>query len=169
MAKQLNISMNVQANTAQAKKNLEDLFTSLNKINSMQPGFGMKMSEDMKKASQSAQDLQVHLSKAMNVNTGNLDLKKLETSLDKSGQKLSTLMTNLTKAGPVGEQSFLQVARAVSSAGTKLTKTQGVLGTFLTTLKNTARWQLSSSLLHGFMGALQGSITYAEQLNKSLA
>jgi hypothetical protein len=32
----------------------------------------------------------------------------------------------------------------------------------MTTLKNTARWQLSSSLLHGFMGALQGSISYAE-------
>jgi len=25
---------------------------------------------------------------------------------------------------------------------------------FATTLKNTARWQISSSILHGFMGAI---------------
>jgi hypothetical protein len=30
-----------------------------------------------------------------------------------------------------------------------------------TTLANTARWQFSSSLLHGFMGALQSAYGYA--------
>lgn len=168
MAKQLNVSLNIQANTDAAKKNLEDLFNSLNKISSMQPSFGMNMSKELKQASASAQDLEVHLSKAMDIKTGNINLSKLESSLNASNQSLSDLMVNLSKAGPIGQQSFLQVAKAVSSAGTKLTKTQGIMSTFLTTLKNTARWQLSSSLLHGFMGALQGSISYAEQLNKSL-
>jgi hypothetical protein len=30
-----------------------------------------------------------------------------------------------------------------------------------TTLKNTARWQISSSILHGFMGALSSAYGYA--------
>jgi hypothetical protein len=38
----------------------------------------------------------------------------------------------------------------------------------LTTLKNTARWQISSSILHGFMGAVQSAYYYAEDLNESL-
>jgi TP901 family phage tail tape measure protein len=33
---------------------------------------------------------------------------------------------------------------------------------------NTARWQISSSILHGFMGALQGAYGYAQDLNESL-
>jgi hypothetical protein len=39
---------------------------------------------------------------------------------------------------------------------------------FATTLANTARWQLSSSVLHGFMGALQSAYGYAQDLNESL-
>jgi hypothetical protein len=37
-----------------------------------------------------------------------------------------------------------------------------------TTLKNTARWQISSSILHGFMGSVQSAYGYAQDLNKSL-
>ena len=37
-----------------------------------------------------------------------------------------------------------------------------------TTLKNTVRWQLSSSILHGFMGSIQSAYNYAQDLNKSL-
>jgi hypothetical protein len=37
-----------------------------------------------------------------------------------------------------------------------------------TTLKNTARWQISSSILHGFMGAIQSAFGYAQDLNESL-
>jgi hypothetical protein len=39
---------------------------------------------------------------------------------------------------------------------------------FGTTLANTARWQISSSILHGFMGAVQGAYSYAQDLNESL-
>jgi hypothetical protein len=38
----------------------------------------------------------------------------------------------------------------------------------LTTLKNTARWQISSSILHGFMSTISGAYTYAQKLNESL-
>jgi hypothetical protein len=39
---------------------------------------------------------------------------------------------------------------------------------FMITLKNTARWQISSSILHGFMGAIQNAYNYAQDLNQSL-
>jgi hypothetical protein len=35
-------------------------------------------------------------------------------------------------------------------------------------MKNTVKWQISSSMLHGFMGALQTSYGYAQDLNESL-
>jgi len=39
---------------------------------------------------------------------------------------------------------------------------------FAVTLRNTAKWQISSSLLHGFMGAIQSAYGYAQDLNESL-
>ena len=37
-----------------------------------------------------------------------------------------------------------------------------------TTIKNTAKWQISSSIIHGFMGAVQEAYGYAQDLNESL-
>jgi TP901 family phage tail tape measure protein len=42
------------------------------------------------------------------------------------------------------------------------------LSNLTTTLANTARWQLSSSMLHGFIGAVQTAYGYAKDLNESL-
>ena len=36
------------------------------------------------------------------------------------------------------------------------------------TMKNTARWQISSSAFHTMGSALHNSLTYAQELNKSL-
>jgi hypothetical protein len=35
-------------------------------------------------------------------------------------------------------------------------------------MKNTVRWQFSSSMLHGFMGAMSGALGYAKDLDRSL-
>jgi uncharacterized membrane protein len=37
-----------------------------------------------------------------------------------------------------------------------------------TTLKNTAKWQLSSSVIHGIIGAFSGAVSYAKQLDSAL-
>jgi len=35
-------------------------------------------------------------------------------------------------------------------------------------MKNAAKWQISSTILHGFMGAIQSAYGYAQDLNESL-
>lgn len=166
MSKQLNISLAFSADTSAAKRNLEELKKNLATLSTM--SVGGNVSDDIKAASAAAKDLQIHLGNAMNVNTGNLDLTKFQRSLHQSGQSLTSLTGDLLKAGIVGEQTFLNISKSISNANINLNKTQGMLGEFVTTLKNTARWQLSSSLLHGFMGALQSSISYAQELDSSL-
>jgi hypothetical protein len=49
-----------------------------------------------------------------------------------------------------------------------LRRSNTLLSEMWTTMKNTARWQLTSSVLHGFIGGLQRAIGYAEDLNKTL-
>ena len=168
MAKHLNVSLDFNANVDQAKKNLQSLQESLNKITSMKPGFNMEMTKGLREAITSADTLKAHLNNAFNTKTGNLDLSKLNASLKSAGTDLATLSSGLLKAGLNGEQAFMNIQRSIATASVQIKQANGLLANFWTTLKNTARWQLSSSVLHGFMGAMQSAYGYAQDLDKSL-
>lgn len=168
MAKQLNVNLAFTADTSQAQQNIANLNKSLNELSSIQPLKGMTLSKDMQSAVSSAQELKTHLANAFNTKTGNLDLSKLNASLKTANTDIGTLGSNLLKAGIQGEQAFMNVQRAIGTASVQIKQANGLLANFWTTLKNTARWQLSSSVLHGFMGAMQSAYGYAQDLNESL-
>lgn len=168
MAKQLNVNLAFTADTSQAEKNLQQLKQTLNAVATTTAPGGLALTKDMQAAVASAKELQTHMSAAFDVKTGNLDLNKLNASLKSANTSLGALSADLLKAGPVGEQAFMSVQRAVSSANVQINQANGLLSQFFTTLKNTARWQISSSILHGFMGALQSAWGYAKDLDESL-
>lgn len=166
MPKQLNVNLAFSADTAEAKKAIDDLNRDLKSIASLDAVGGL--TPGIQSAVSAAKDLQVHLNNAFDIKTGNFDLSRLNSSLKSSGQSLSELSNKLLNAGMTGESAFLNLSKSISRANINLTKSQGLLDSFITTLKNTARWQLSSSVLHGFIGATQSAISYTEDLNKSL-
>lgn len=60
------------------------------------------------------------------------------------------------------------MAQNVAAADRPVVTLGSKLSNLTTTLANTARWQLSSSMLHGFIGAVQSAYGYAKDLNESL-
>ena len=42
------------------------------------------------------------------------------------------------------------------------------LKNFATTLKNTVKWEISSTMIHGLERSLRGAVSYAKNLNTSL-
>lgn len=166
MAKQLNVNMSIQADTTQAKKALSDLNKTLDNILSHRTI--TVEDQSIQQAKQAALDLKHHLDAAVNVNTGKLDLSKFSASLNKSGQNLQGLYTNLSKIGPEGQSAFLSLSQSIAKADASAITLGSKLGSLMTVLKNTARWQISSSILHGFMGSIQGAYRYAQDLNESL-
>lgn len=167
MAKQLNVNMNFTADTSNVESNLNKLKASLNQISST-PINMSKANLELKEATNAAKQLQIHLNNAFNVKTGNLDLNKLNTSLTQSGQSLSQLSGKLLGAGKDGQQAFLQMQTAVQNANIQIKKSTGFLSEMGTVLKNTIRWQLSSSMIHGFMSGVQQATGYVKDLNRSL-
>lgn len=167
MAKNLNVNMNFTADVSNVESNLNKLKISLNQISTTPIKMGT-VSEDLKQATVSARQLQVHLNNAFSTKTGNLDLAKLQTSLDQSGQSLSQLSANLMGAGKNGQQAFLQLQTAIQNANLQIKQSTGFLSEMGTVLKNTVRWQISSSLLHGFMSNVQQAYSYVQKLDKSL-
>lgn len=166
MAKQLNVSLVLNADTNQAKKSLNELNQSLNQIINIRTV--TINDQSIQKAKGAALELKQHLDAAVNVDTGKLDLGKFSQSLSKSGKSLQDLSNNLIGIGTSGQKAFLNLANTIASADASALTLSSRLSGLLTTLKNTARWQISSSILHGFMGAIQSAYGYAQDLNESL-
>ena len=171
MAKQLNVSLAFTADTGQAKAQIQDLQSQLTKLatlNKPNNANGFMMTSELKEAAKAAQDLKNKLQAATDVNTGKLNLDTLSQSLSKSGKSLETYRKALSNLGPAGDQAFASLATSIQKAEVPLKTTNKLLDEFKTSLANTARWQLSSSMLHGFLGSLQSAFSYAQNLNKSL-
>lgn len=166
MANDIQVNLRFQADISQAVTNLNNLQSSLIAISSTP--VGANISNSLQMAINSAKDLQIHLNNAFNTQTGNIDLAKLNNSLKASGQSLSQLSSNLLGAGMNGEQAFINIQRAISTANVQIQHGNTLLSSFMTTLKNTAKWQLSSSMLHGLMSGLRSAIHYAQDLDESL-
>ena len=169
MAKQLNVNLAFTADTSQAKAALQDLQNNLSKITSAPAtNFTGKWTKEMQQASTAAMELKTHLQNATNIKTGTLDFTKLNQSIQKSNMSISQYGQSLLKLGPAGQQAFMSLANAISQAEIPIRRSNIALQNMMTTLKNTARWQLSSSMLHGFMSAVQSAYGYAQDLNESL-
>ena len=171
MAKQLNVSLNIQANTEQAKREIQALQYQLNKLGtglSYDKGFGKEFTSNISKAKTEIAELQAKLQMATNVDTGKLDFTKLSASLKASNKTLGDQSRTLVSLGPEGEKAFLQLSKAIAQSEIPIIRISDKLKSLQTTLSNTLRWQISSSVLHGFMGALQTAYGYSQDLNRSL-
>lgn len=169
MAKQLNVNLAFTADTSKAKAQLQDLQKSLDQLIKapVSASNDLNITKDLIKAKAAAADLKVALQQAT-TSTGSLDLSKFNSSLQKSGMTLEQYRLKLQKLGPDGSATFLKLSNSIVSAEAPLKRVNKTLEEFKTTLSNTARWQLSSSMLHGFIGALQSAYGYAKDLNESL-
>lgn len=169
MAKGLNqvhVGIQFDANTNQAKAAIRDLQQEL-QILSQSTSLNINTTS-IQGAKSSILELKNHLQQATNVDTGRLDFSKFNASLKKSGKTLASYGETLLSLGSEGEKAFTHLIDSVSKSEVPLRKTNTLIKEMGTTLANTARWQISSSILHGFMGAVQKAYGYAEDLNESL-
>lgn len=163
MAKRLNYTIGVDADTSKLQEQLQVIFNSLNSISNR-----ASMAPSIQEASRAALELSQNLQKAINQNTGTLDLGKFNNEIKKSGRQLEDYYDQLSKVGLEGQKTFLNIAQAITSAELPLKRTNKLFDQLWVTMKNTMRWQLTSSVLHGFVGSLEQAYGYAKNLDSSL-
>lgn len=175
MAKQLNsyqVNLQFNANTTQAKMQLQDLQTTLDAIIKESVAGVSKgdfnLTKRLNEAQIAASKLQTILAQTTNVETGKMDLTRFSQSLKQSNLDLKKIQNSLLELGPSGQKAFMSLAQSIVEADVPLKRTNLLVSELWTTLKNTARWQISSSALHAFMGTIQSAYGYAKDLNESL-
>lgn len=162
MAKRLNYTIGVDADTSKFEVSIQKAVADLNKLNSV------NLSTGLNEANKAAVSLAGNLRRAINPETGKLDLTNFNNNLKQSGETLNSYYQKLVQLGPAGEQAFLSVARSVTEAELPLKRSSRLLNELWITMKNTMRWQLTSSALHGFVGSLEQAYGYAKNLDRSL-
>lgn len=168
MAKQLNVNLAFKADTTQAKQQLQQLQTQLNNLTTSSISQQLPITPKLQEAQNAAINLKIALQQSMNVDTGKFDLTKFNNSLKRAGTSLNQMRVDLSKFGPEGQQAFMTLAQSIMQAEVPMRRTNALLTQLGTTLKNTAKWQISSMALHGFMSAVSGAYGYAYDLNESL-
>lgn len=168
MPKQLNVNLSMTADTGKAQAELQKLQQALKQLSvTSLKSENLGLTKEIQAAIKDVNELQVKLQSATSA-TGGLDLGKFSSNLSKGNKTLQDYANSLSALGPKGKEAFAQLTQSIVTAEVPLKRSSSLLSNFATTLKNTARWQLSSSVLHGFMGAIQGAVSYAQDLNESL-
>lgn len=170
MAKQLNISLSFTADTKQAKAQLATLKKDLTDLSTLSGNFHTTsaLTTDLQKASETALKLKAALQSATNVNTGTLNLTKLNQSLQASGLTLKQVRTDLSAFGKEGQKAFLSLASSIQTADAPLVSLSGKVQQLATTFSNTIRWQMAASAIHTLTSNLSHAYNYARSLNGEL-
>lgn len=162
----INYQINFNANTQQAKAQIDSLFASVNKLAS-QPTQIVNVSS-LKEGVRTAQQLQAVLQKSVDTTTGDLNLSQFSTQMKNAGLTVTQLASKLNALGPEGAQAFGQLTTAVANAQISVKRTTTLLDSFLATLKHTAQYQLSTTMLNAFIGSIHSAISYVKNLDEAL-
>lgn len=164
MAKQLNYQVNLSVN----KNDLNGLLTALKQIQQDQ----MKalnlgtLTSDLDKAGDSAYRLEQILNKSWNSKIGQLDLSKLNTEIKNTYGSVSKLKENLESAG-MG-QYFNQLQSNVLNTNLQLKNTNKLLDAMATSMANTVKWGITSSIFNNITSQIQKAWSYSKSLDTSL-
>ena len=157
-------SLDFKANVSDASSQLDKLGHSLNGLASRKLIDGNQFDQ----AANAALRMKEHLDKALDPQTGKLDLTRLAVSMKNSGDSAKILGQQFATAGVEGQKAFMQVTNAIANAQPSMIKTSKLMDGLWTSLKNTAKWQISSAVLRGFTSSLSSAVSFAKELNKSL-
>lgn len=158
-----------EADTKKAKSQIDEMMRSLERLNSpknISRDFFNK--QDLSKARTEVAQLETMLKNALNVDTGRLDLSKLNRSLKESNISLSSFRKSFGDLGDEGARAFTKITEAVLQGEVPLKRQNALFDKMAETMRNTVRWQISATALNAFTTAINNAYRYAEDLNRSL-
>ena len=98
----------------------------------------------------------------LNMQTFNAKLKQSKTNLDQFYQKVSQL-------GATGRASFNNLATSLTTTNTHLRQSAGLLQQMGTTMLNTVKWGIASSVMNTFTSSVQQAFQYVKSLDSALS
>lgn len=150
------------------KSGIQDLKKSLQQIQKIKPANFDGTNQDLQEVKSTAKEVEAALSKAFNPNINSINLKTFDNELKSSGKTINDIYASFSKAGAQGQVAFSQMARSVFTTNQQLKQTHSLINQMGTTMVNTIKWGIASSVMNTFTSSVQNAFTYVENLEKSL-
>ena len=150
------------------KSGIQELKKSLQDIQKIKPANFEGSKKDLQEIKSTASDVEKALSKAFNPNINSINLKTFDNELKATGRSINDIYANFSKAGAQGQVAFSQMARSVLTTNQQLKETHSLINQMGTTMINTVKWGIASSIMNTFTSSVQGAFKYVEGLEKSL-
>ena len=165
----VNLTLGVNADVSQAKRELQSLQTSISNLVTLQNQGDplQKFNQSTVEAIQKVSKLSAELAAVTN-SYGTLNIGKLANMWKGNSQALEQYRLALHSLGAEGDRAFRQLATTIANAQQPVRELDGLIGKFAKGLANTAMWTLQSNAIHAVQSALRGAFSYAQQLNKGL-
>lgn len=129
---------------------------------------GNKFNAGLQQAGKTAATLDTILSKTFNSDLGTLNVTKFNQELAKSGMSLNDVKTNLSQVGNQGVTAYNRLTQAILGTNQQIRQSSKLLDSMFTTLKNTIRYGISSSLFNRVVGSIEQAYSYTKKLDTSL-
>ena len=168
--KESNYVINLDVNTSKLTKALDKIrdlnTTDLKKIS---PQIDDKqLNAELNKIRATVNTLENAFTKAFNPKLNTVNIKTFKNELAGSNTNLQQVYNTLKQTGEVGENAFRQLSTKMLDTNIKLKETSGLFKEMGTTLKNSIKWNIASSVINTFSGKIQEAYGYVKSLDSSL-
>ena len=136
-----------------------------NSVKSMKPD---QLTQGLKQAGQTAEQLDRILEKTFNSDLGTLNVTKFNQELTKSGMTLKSIKTDLVNYGNAGATAYNRMAQAILGTNVQLKQSNKLLDSMATTMMNTVKWGITSSIFNTITNSINKAYGYVKDLDKSL-
>ena len=163
---QSNINIGVKYNVDQASVNA--VKKSLQDLQNIKPTDFKGTRQELRKVSETAQQVEIALQRAFNVNLGSLNVSSFTQQLQTAGLSVNKIYQEFSKAGAQGQVAFSQMANSVMTTNLQLKETKSLITSMGETMANTVKWGIASSVMNNFTQSVQQAFQYAKSLDAAL-
>ena len=160
--------INFQVGLETDKNSFSQLKNSLKDLQNIKITDFRGTEQQLKRIQQTAMKVDQALEQAFNVNLNSLNIKEFNAQLKQSGLSVNQVYSSFSKAGTEGKVAFNRMARQVLTTNTKLKETHSILENMGTTMMNTVKWGIASSIMNNFTGSVRSAFDYVKSLEASL-
>ncbi len=125
-----------------------------------------KAEKELEKLKASISQIDGALDKAFNTDLGTLNVSKFNQAL--KGMNLGQVYKDFSAAGSAGQAAFRNVTSQILTTNMQLKQTHNFLNEMATTMANTVKWGVASSIMNNFTGSVQKAYGYVKSLDTSL-
>ena len=158
------------------KEGLNQLKSSLQQIQKLKISDVMKINntdaasatETLRQVKTQATNVENALKKAFNTKLNTLNIEQFNKTLKNSGSSISQVQQAFSQVGAAGQAAFNNVATQILNTNVQLRQSNKLLDSMATSMANTIKWSITSSIVNNITQSIQNAYYYAKDLDRSL-